>query len=136
MRPILKSALPASMAKYQFSVRVVPRYLPEQSEPDEERYVFAYTVTIANTGETRAQLVSRHWIITDGKGQVNEVRGQGVVGEQPVLEPGQAFEYTSGCPLETPVGTMRGSYLCVAEDGTRFQAEVPEFALAGPRTLH
>jgi ApaG protein len=124
------------MAKYQFSVRVVPRYLSEQSEPGEQRYVFAYTVTIANTGDTRAQLLTRHWIITDGNGQVNEVRGQGVVGEQPVLAPGEAFEYTSGCPLETPVGTMRGSYLCVADDGTRFQAEVPEFALAGPRTLH
>lgn len=124
------------MAKYQFSVEVEPRYLPEHSEPDEDRYVFAYTVRIANTGDTTARLVSRHWIITDANGQVNEVRGQGVVGEQPELAPGEAFEYTSGCPLETPVGTMRGSYQCVATDGTRFKAEIPEFALAGPRTLH
>lgn len=124
------------MAKYQFSVEVEPRYLPEHSEPDEDRYVFAYTVRIANTGETSARLISRHWIITDANGQVNEVRGQGVVGEQPLLEPGESFEYTSGCPLETPVGTMRGSYQCLAEDGTRFKAEIPEFALAGPRTLH
>ena len=124
------------MAKYQFSVEVEPRYLPEHSAPDEDRYVFAYTVKIANTGDTRAQVISRHWIITDANGRVNEVRGQGVVGEQPVLDPGEAFEYTSGCPLDTPVGTMRGSYQCLAEDGTRFSAEIPEFALAGPRTLH
>lgn len=124
------------MAKYQLSVEVEPHYLPEHSAPDEDRYAFAYTVTIANTGETRAQVVSRHWIITDANGQVNEVRGQGVVGEQPTLAPGETFEYTSGCPLTTPVGTMRGTYQCLAEDGTRFNAEIPEFALTGPRTLH
>lgn len=124
------------MAKYQFSVEVEPRYLADHSAPDEDRYVFAYTVRIANTGETTARLMSRHWIITDANGQVNEVRGQGVVGEQPELAPGEAFEYTSGCPLETPVGTMRGSYQCVAVDGTRFKTEIAEFALAGPRTLH
>lgn len=124
------------MAKCEFSVSVVPQFLPEQSNPDEDEYVFAYTVTIRNTGEVAAQLVSRHWIITDAEGQVEEVRGAGVVGEQPVLQPGQAFQYTSGCPLPTPVGSMRGSYQCVAEDGTRFEAAIPEFVLSMPRTLH
>jgi ApaG protein len=98
--------------------------------------LFAYTVTIRNTGAVAAQLVSRHWIITDGDGNVHEVRGLGVVGEQPVLAPGEAFEYTSACPLSTPLGTMRGSYQCVAADGTRFDAPIPEFVLSVPRTLH
>jgi ApaG protein len=124
------------MARYEFSVQVVPRYLPEQSDPDESRYLFAYTVTIRNTGEVAAQLLSRHWIITDGDGQVEEVRGPGVVGEQPMLQPGQAFQYTSGCPLATPVGSMHGSYQCIAEDGTAFEATIPEFVLSAPRALH
>ena len=124
------------MAHYEFSVQVVPRYLPEQSDPDESRYLFAYTVTIRNTGEVAAQLLSRHWIITDGDGQVEEVRGPGVVGEQPMLQPGQAFQYTSGCPLATPVGSMHGSYQCIAEDGTAFEATIPEFVLSAPRALH
>jgi ApaG protein len=124
------------MARYEFSVQVVPRYLPEQSEPDEDRYLFAYTVTIRNTGELAAQLLSRHWIITDADGQVEEVRGPGVVGEQPVLQPGQAFQYTSGCPLSTPVGSMHGSYQCLAEDGTAFEAPIAEFVLSAPRALH
>jgi ApaG protein len=124
------------MAKYEFSVSVRPQYLVEHSNPDEQHYVFAYTVTIRNTGEHTAQLVSRHWVITDGNNAVEEVRGEGVVGEQPVLKPGEAFEYTSGCPLPTPVGSMRGSYQCVAEDGTAFEAPIPEFVLSTPRTLH
>ena len=124
------------MAKYEFSINVRPQYLVEHSNPDEQRYVFAYTVTIRNTGEHTAQLISRHWIITDGNNAVEEVRGAGVVGEQPVLKPGEAFEYTSGCPLPTPVGSMRGSYQCVADDGTAFEAPIPEFVLSTPRTLH
>jgi ApaG protein len=124
------------MAKYEFSVNVRPQYLVEHSNPDEEKYVFAYTVTIRNTGEHTAQLISRHWIITDGNNAIEEVRGAGVVGEQPVLKPGEAFEYTSGCPLPTPVGSMRGSYQCVADDGTAFEAPIPEFVLSTPRTLH
>jgi ApaG protein len=124
------------MAKYEFSVNVRPQYLVEHSDPDAEKYVFAYTVTIRNTGEHTAQLISRHWIITDGNNAVEEVRGAGVVGEQPVLKPGEAFEYTSGCPLPTPVGSMRGSYQCVADDGTAFEAPIPEFVLSTPRTLH
>jgi ApaG protein len=124
------------MARYEFSVQVVPRYLPEQSDPEEGRYLFAYTVTIRNTGEVTAQLLSRHWIITDGDGEIEEVRGPGVVGEQPVLQPGQAFQYTSGCPLPTPVGSMHGSYQCIADDGTAFEAAIPEFVLSAPRALH
>jgi ApaG protein len=124
------------MAKYEFSISVRPQYLVEHSNPDEQHYVFAYTVTIRNTGEHTAQLVSRHWVITDGNNAVEEVRGEGVVGEQPVLKPGEAFEYTSGCPLPTPVGSMRGSYQCVADDGTAFEAPIPEFVLSTPRTLH
>jgi ApaG protein len=124
------------MAKYEFSVNVRPQYLVEHSDPDDEKYVFAYTVTIRNTGEHTAQLISRHWIITDGNNAVEEVRGAGVVGEQPVLKPGEAFEYTSGCPLPTPVGSVRGSYQCVADDGTAFEAPIPEFVLSTPRTLH
>lgn len=123
-------------ARYEFSVSVQPRFVPEQSDPQRNRYLFAYTVTVRNTGEVAAQLISRHWIITDGDGKVQEVRGLGVVGEQPTLKPGEAFQYTSGCPLQTPVGTMRGSYQCVAADGTRFDATIPEFVLSMPRALH
>ena len=124
------------MPRYQFSVQVQPRYLAEQSEPDEDRYLFAYTVTIRNTGEMTAQLLSRHWIITDADGNIEEVRGPGVVGEQPVLRPGEAFQYTSGCPLGTPVGSMHGSYQCIAEDGTAFEAPIAEFVLSAPSRLH
>ena len=124
------------MAKYEFSVSVVPQFVPEQSAPDEDRYLFAYTVTVRNTGEVTAKLMARHWIITDADGKVEEVRGPGVVGEQPVLRPGESFQYTSGCPLETPVGSMRGEYQCVAEDGTAFDAKIPEFILSMPRVLH
>ncbi|HQR71292.1 MAG TPA: Co2+/Mg2+ efflux protein ApaG [Burkholderiaceae bacterium] len=124
------------MATYQFSVSVRPQYLETHSNPDERHFVFAYTVTIRNTGEHTAQLISRHWIITDGNNQIEEVRGEGVVGEQPVLKPGESFEYTSGCPLSTPVGSMRGTYQCVADDGTAFEAAIPEFVLSMPRALH
>lgn len=124
------------MHKYEFSVSAVPHYVADQSSPDDDHYFFAYTVTIRNTGAVTGKLISRHWIITDGDGQVHEVRGDGVVGEQPVLEPGQSFKYTSGCPLSTPVGSMKGSYQCVAADGTKFEAAIPEFVLSMPRTLH
>jgi ApaG protein len=122
--------------KYEFTVRAEPRFVPEQSDTGAGRYVFAYTITVANTGQTTAQLLARHWIITDADGEVEEVRGDGVVGEQPVLRPGEAFQYTSGCPLPTPVGTMRGTYFCIAEDGTRFEVPIPEFVLSAPRVLH
>ena len=124
------------MPTYQFSVSVRPQFVPEHSRPDEDKFLFAYTVTIRNTGDVAAQLISRHWIITDANDKVEEVHGLGVVGEQPMLKPGEAFEYTSGCPIATPVGSMRGSYQCVAEDGTRFEAPIPEFLLSMPRTLH
>jgi len=124
------------MAKYEFTVTVSPRFLPEQSEPESDKYLFAYTIRIVNSGEATAQLLSRHWIITDANQHVEEVRGPGVVGEQPRLAPGEAFEYTSGCPLGTPFGSMRGSYQCVAEDGTAFEVPIPEFLLSVPRTLH
>jgi ApaG protein len=124
------------MAKYEFTVTVLPRFLAEQSDPDNDKYLFAYTIRIVNSGQTTAQLISRHWVITDANQHVEEVRGPGVVGEQPRLAPGEAFEYTSGCPLPTPFGSMRGSYQCVAEDGTAFEAPIPEFLLSVPRTLH
>jgi ApaG protein len=112
------------------------QYLPEQSDESSGRYVFAYTITIRNTGNVTAQLISRHWIITDSQGLVQEVRGPGVVGDQPVLRPGASHQYTSGTAIATPVGTMRGSYQMVAEDGTRFDAPIPEFTLSVPRVLH
>ena len=122
--------------KYRIDVRAVPEFVSEQSNPDNDHFVFAYTMTIRNTGSVAAQLVSRHWIITDAADAVQEVRGLGVVGHQPLLQPGESFEYTSGCALPTPVGTMRGTYQMVAEDGTHFDAEIPEFTLAMPRVLH
>jgi len=124
------------MKTYDMTVSVVPRYMPEQSDPAQQRYVFAYTVRITNTGTQPAQVISRHWIITDGMQRTEEVRGLGVVGQQPLLPPGETFEYTSGCPLSTPVGTMRGTYHCVGENGVPFEVESPEFMLAMPRTLH
>ena len=122
--------------KYRINVVAVPEFVSEQSNPDNDHFVFAYTMTIRNTGSVAAQLVSRHWIITDAADEVQEVRGLGVVGHQPLLQPGESFEYTSGCALPTPVGTMRGTYQMVAEDGTHFDAEIPEFTLAVPRVLH
>jgi ApaG protein len=122
--------------KYRIEIKPVPQFIPEQSDPDDSRYVFAYTITIRNLGELPAQLIARHWIITDANNEVQEVRGLGVVGNQPLLKPGESFEYSSGCSLGTPVGTMKGTYQMVGEDGTRFEAEIPEFVLAIPRVLH
>ncbi|MFQ5993462.1 MAG: Co2+/Mg2+ efflux protein ApaG [Acidiferrobacterales bacterium] len=122
--------------KYRIDVSVRTAYLEEQSTPDSDRYVFAYTITIANSGTVPARLLTRHWIITDANEKVQEVRGEGVVGQQPYLAPGMTFEYTSGAILETPVGTMRGSYRMLADDGASFDAEIPVFTLSMPRTLH
>ncbi|MCB1624487.1 MAG: Co2+/Mg2+ efflux protein ApaG [Pseudomonadales bacterium] len=117
-------------------IDVETAYLEEQSEPKDSRYVFAYTITIRNEGPQPAQLLTRHWIITDANGKVQEVRGDGVVGEQPHLEPGQGFRYSSGAVLETPVGSMHGSYQMVADDGAEFDAPIPAFRLAIPGVLH
>jgi len=122
--------------KYHISVNVNTTYLAERSDPSADRYVFAYTITIANTGTVAAQLISRHWIITDAENVIQEVKGLGVVGEQPLLRPGESFEYTSGTALATPVGTMRGTYQMAAEDGNKFDAEIPQFTLSMPRVLH
>ena len=123
-------------SKYQISVSPRAFYIAEQSDADAGRYAFAYTITITNNGAVPAQLISRHWIITDANNLVQEVKGQGVVGAQPKLKPGESFEYTSGSMLATPVGMMRGSYQMVADDGTRFDASIPEFTLSAPRVLH
>jgi ApaG protein len=120
----------------RISVNVDTRYLEDQSDPGESRYVFAYTITIRNRGTVPAKLLGRHWVITDANGKVQEVRGEGVVGEQPHLMPGQGFRYTSGAVLETPVGSMQGSYLMLADDGERFEAPIPAFSLAIPGTIH
>lgn len=117
-------------------VRPIPQYLPEKSSPEDGQFVFAYTITIENLGPETAQLISRHWLITDANEAVQEVRGEGVVGEQPILKPGQAFRYTSGCTLPTPVGTMKGSYQMATVGGGRFEADIPEFVLAVPSRLH
>jgi ApaG protein len=122
--------------RYEITVEVRTAYVPEQSDESESRYVFAYTITIRNTGTVAAQLVSRHWIITDSDNRVQEVRGLGVVGEQPKLKPEESFEYTSGTSLATPVGTMRGTYQMIADDGVAFEATIPEFTLSIPRVLH
>ena len=122
--------------KYRIDVQPIAQFIPDQSDPDENRYLFVYTITITNTGEVPAQLVSRHWIITDAHEEIQEVRGLGVVGKQPLLKPGESFQYTSGSSLTTPVGTMKGTYQMVADDGTHFDAEIPEFTLAMPRVLH
>ncbi|WP_423679671.1 Co2+/Mg2+ efflux protein ApaG [Undibacterium sp. WLHG33] len=124
------------MATYEMSVSVATQYLQEQSNPDQASFVFAYTITIKNTGTVAAQVIARHWIITDAKNHTEEVKGLGVVGHQPFLQPGQSFEYTSGSSLTTPQGSMKGSYFCVAEDGHRFEVAIPEFVLSIPRTLH
>lgn len=122
--------------KYHISITARVNYLAEQSDEADNRFVFAYTITLTNIGDTAVKLVSRHWIITDAHRHVQEVRGEGVVGEQPVLKPGQNFEYTSGTVLATQVGTMSGSYQMVAEDGTQFDALIPQFVLSVPRVLH
>ncbi|MCZ7600995.1 MAG: Co2+/Mg2+ efflux protein ApaG [Gammaproteobacteria bacterium] len=118
------------------AISVRTAYLPARSSPDENRYFFAYTITIRNDGDCHAQLLSRHWIITDADGNRREVRGEGVVGQQPVLAPGESFEYTSGTYISTPIGTMKGSYQMIASEGRTFDAEIPEFVLSFPRTLH
>jgi ApaG protein len=126
----------AEQKQYEIAVSAATQYLADQSDESAGRYVFAYTISIRNTGSVAAQLISRHWIITDSQGLVQEVRGLGVVGAQPLLQPGESFEYTSGASIATAVGTMRGSYQMVAEDGTRFEAAIPEFTLSVPRVLH
>jgi ApaG protein len=124
------------MAHPEFTCSVSVQYLPEQSDPKQQLYAFAYTVTIRNTGDVAAQLISRHWIITDALGKVQEVRGEGVVGEQPVLMPGAVFEYSSGAVLETPLGKMEGSYQMIGEDGLPFEAPIKTFRLAVPNVLN
>jgi len=130
------------MPRYQFKVDVRPQYMPEQSNPDEDLYLFAYTITITNTGTIPAQLISRTWHVNDANGLYEKVRGLGVVGHQPLLKPGESFEYSSGTRLRTPTGTMHGSYFCVAEDGEKFDIDIPMFVLdalsggATPRNLH
>jgi ApaG protein len=130
------------MSKYQFRVEVTPCYLAEQSDPQQALYVFSYTIAITNIGEIGAQLISRTWNVNDANGHTERVKGLGVVGLQPLLKPGQVFEYTSGTRLRTPTGTMHGSFFCVAEDGEKFDTDIPMFVLdalsasGGTRTLH
>lgn len=121
---------------HRISVEAKVSYIAQQSDPANHRYVFAYTMTITNTGTVAARLISRHWIITDSNDEVQEVKGEGVIGEQPLLQPKQSFQYTSGTAIATPVGTMRGSYQMLGEDGVQFDATIPGFTLAVPRTLH
>jgi ApaG protein len=121
---------------HAFVIDIATRYLDEQSEPARGRFVFAYTIQIRNSGKVPARLLSRRWLITDANDKVQEVEGDGVVGEQPWLRPGEGFEYTSGAVLETELGTMEGSYTMVADDGTRFDVPIPAFTLTVPRTLH
>ena len=125
-----------SPSTHAIDVKVQTRFLPEQSTPEDSRFVFAYTIRIHNSGQVPARLLSRRWLITDDNGKVQEVVGDGVVGEQPWLRPGDDFEYTSGAVLETAIGTMRGSYQMLADDGTRFDAEIAPFTLSIPRVLH
>ena len=125
-----------SEKKYEIDINVRTVYLPEQSDEEIDQHVFAYTITIANKGTVTSQLISRHWIITNGDGSVHEVRGLGVVGEQPVLRPGDTFEYTSGTVISAVAGSMKGSYQMAAEDGVHFDVPIPEFILAVPRVLH
>lgn len=122
--------------KYDIKVTAQSFFLPDQSDEENDQYVFAYTIRIENVGQVSAQVISRYWLITDADNQVQEVRGMGVVGEQPMLKPGEHFEYTSGSSINTIVGTMRGTYQMLAEDGTKFDAVIPEFTLSVPRVLH
>ena len=120
----------------RIDIQVVTHYLSDRSQPESQRYAFAYTITLHNSGQIGAQLLGRHWIITDGDGQVQEVRGEGVVGQQPHLQPGESYTYTSGTLLHTEVGSMYGSYQMLADDGSRFEAPIPPFRLAVPGALH
>lgn len=122
--------------KRRIDVGVETQYIEDQSDPESDRYVFSYTITISNAGEVPAKLLKRHWVITDSNGKVQEVRGDGVVGEQPHLQPGESFRYTSGTMIETPVGAMEGEYEMLSDDGATFMAPVDRFALSIPRTLH
>lgn len=124
------------MTIYKLGITVKPQYLAEQSDPEQGQYVFAYTITMQNLGSIGVQVIARHWIITDANNHIEEVRGLGVVGHQPLLQPDEKFEYSSGAALRTQQGTMKGEYFCVAEDGHRFEVEIPEFVLSLPRTLH
>jgi len=124
------------MNPHEISITVKTQYLADQSDPDNRQFAFAYTVTIKNTGTASIQLIARHWFITDGENDVQEVRGLGVVGQQPLLRAGEQFEYTSWATFPTPAGTMRGEYFSVTEEAQFFQAPIPEFALVMPRTLH
>ena len=126
----------AKSNKYEITVTARTAHVPGESDKSANRYVFAYTITISNTGSVAARLVSRHWIITDAENRIQEVRGAGVVGEQPLLKPRQSYQYTSATAIPTPVGTMHGSYQMVAEDGVAFEAPIPEFTLSAPRVLH
>lgn len=122
--------------KYEIGINIRTTYLPDQSDEEADCYVFAYTITIANIGNVTAQLISRAWVIMNGDGTTQEVRGLGVVGEQPLLKPGDSFEYTSGTVISTPVGSMKGSYQMTTEDGVQFDVDIPEFILSAPRVLH
>ncbi len=122
--------------KHQIEIDAITNYLESQSVPEQDRYVFTYTITIRNTGAIPARLLARHWVITDANGKVQEVRGEGVVGEKPHLSPGDSFRYTSAAMIETPVGVMHGEYLLINDEGEAFDAEIPSFTLAVPRVLH
>ena len=126
----------AQIKRYEITVVPKASYVADQSDPAKDNFVFSYTITITNTGEVAAQLVSRHWIITDGEHRVQEVKGLGVVGQQPLLQPGESFEYSSGASIGTSVGTMHGTYHMRADDGHTFDAAIPPFTLSVPRTLH
>ena len=132
----MKGVAVADSQKHEITVVPKATYVEDQSDPSKNQYVFAYTITIANTGTVPVQLVSRHWLITDANGKVAEVKGQGVLGQQPWLKPGESFEYTSGTNIETAVGTMRGTYHMLAKDGQTFEAAIPVFTLSVPRVLH
>jgi ApaG protein len=125
-----------SESDHNIHIDVETDYIPEQSEPEANRYVFTYTITIRNDGKVPARLMTRHWVINHANGKVEEVRGEGVIGEQPYMRPGQGFRYTSGTVLETPYGDMNGSYQMLADDGVEFDAEIPAFSLTMPNTLH
>jgi len=122
--------------KNKIIVEAAPQYIDSQSSPKEDRYVFAYTITITNAGIIPAKLLSRHWLITDSNGKIQEIRGEGVIGEQPYLKPGESFRYSSGAMIETPVGVMQGKYLLISDNGENFKAPIPKFTLSIPRTLH